>query len=84
MSVYTSLSDKEFSEILNTYPLGNYVRSQGIQAGIENTNYFVTTTKGEYVFTLFEKIYKTELEFYVALLKTMSNSGIACPQQSSD
>lgn len=84
MSVYTSLSDNEFSEILKTYPLGNYVRSQGIQAGIENTNYFVTTTNGEYVFTLFEKINKSDLEFYVALLSTISNSAIACPQPQAD
>ena len=56
MSVYTSISDTEFSEILKTYSLGDFIASQGIQAGIENTNYFVSTTTGEYIFTLFEKI----------------------------
>lgn len=84
MSVYTFLSDNEFSEILNTYSIGHFVRSQGIQAGIENSNYFVTTTKGDYVFTLFEKINKQELAFYIALLKTLSASGIACPQPQAD
>ena len=84
MSVYTSISDKEFSEILNLYNLGNFVSSQGIQAGIENTNYFVTTTKGEYVFTLFEKINQQELKLYISLLQELSIAGIACPQHQED
>lgn len=84
MSVYTSISDKEFSEILNFYDLGDFIRSQGIQAGIENTNYFITTTKGEYVFTLFEKINQNELKLYLSLLQDLSNAGIACPQPRED
>lgn len=84
MSVYTSISDKEFSEILSHYNLGNFIRSQGIQAGIENTNYFITTTKGEYVFTLFEKINQNELKLYISLLQELSNAGIACPQPQQD
>jgi len=80
MSVYTSISDNEFSEILKLYNLGNLICSQGIQAGIENTNYFITTTKGEYVFTLFEKINQQELELYISLLQELSVAGIACPQ----
>ncbi|MCK4864369.1 MAG: homoserine kinase [Gammaproteobacteria bacterium] len=84
MSVYTSISDKEFSEILSLYNLGDFIRSQGIQAGIENTNYFITTTKGEYVFTLFEKINQNELKLYISLLQELSNAGIACPQPQED
>ena len=84
MSVYTSVSDNEFSEILSLYNLGNFISSQGIQAGIENTNYFVTTTKGEYVFTLFEKINQQELKLYISLLKELSIAGIACPQPQED
>lgn len=80
MSVYTSISDNKFSEILENYSLGNFIRAQGIQSGIENTNYFVTTTTGEYVFTLFEKITKHELESYILLLQELSVAGIACPQ----
>ena len=84
MSVYTSISDNEFSEILNNYSLGDFVSAQGIKAGIENTNYFVTTTTGEFVFTLFEKINQQELLFYVSLLQTLSAKGIACPQPQAD
>ncbi len=84
MSVYTSVSEQTFSEILKTYSLGHFICSQGIQAGIENTNYFVTTTKGEYVFTLFEKINRQQLETYISLLQQLSGSGIACPQPQLD
>ncbi len=84
MSVYTSVSDKDFSEILNLYNLGDFVNSEGIQAGIENTNYFVTTTNGQYVFTLFEKINQTELKFYISLLQELTLAGIACPQPQTD
>ena len=80
MSVYTSISDNEFSEILTHYNLGDFIRAQGIQAGIENTNYFVDTTKGEYVFTVFEKINQQELELYISLLQDLSAANIACPK----
>jgi homoserine kinase type II len=84
MSVYTSISDKQFSEILKNYSLGDFLHAQGIQAGIENTNYFISTTKGEYVFTLFEKINQQELKFYISLLQKLSIAGIACPQPQVD
>ena len=84
MSVYTSISDTEFSEILKTYSLGDFIASQGIQAGIENTNYFVSTTTGEYIFTLFEKINEQELKLYLSLLQELSIAGIACPQPQTN
>ncbi|MCW8900841.1 MAG: homoserine kinase [Gammaproteobacteria bacterium] len=84
MSVYTSVSDREFSEILKSYNLGNFISAQGIQAGIENTNYFLTTSQGEYVFTLFEKINQQELGFYISLLQELSQADISCPQPQVD
>ena len=84
MSVYTAISDKEFSEILNSYNLGDFKHAQGIKAGIENTNYFLTTSKGEYVFTLFEKINQQELKLYISLLQELTIAGIACPQPQAD
>ena len=80
MSVYTPISDDEFSEILKSYGLGKFISSRGIEAGIENTNYFITTSKDEYVFTLFEKLSKDEVYFYISLLQELSAAGIACPQ----
>ena len=84
MSVYTSISDNEFSEILTSYSLGQFISAQGIQAGVENTNYFITTSKGDYVFTLFEKINQQELNLYISLLQQLAHAGIACPQPRAD
>lgn len=80
MSVYTALSENEFSEILKLYDLGDFIHAEGIHAGIENTNYFLNTSKGAYVFTVFEKINKQDLAFYMPLLQKLSAAGIACPQ----
>ena len=84
MSVYTALTSKEFSALLTHYPLGKLIHFEGIQAGIENTNYFVYTTRGEYVFTLFETIHRQELDFYVSLLDKLSATGIASPHPHHD
>ena len=53
MSVYTSVSEAELASWLENYSVGKLVSREPIKAGIENTNYFVTTTQGRYVLTLF-------------------------------
>ncbi|MGH8605573.1 MAG: homoserine kinase, partial [Gammaproteobacteria bacterium] len=54
MSVYTSVSREELAAFLTHYELGEVVDFQGIADGIENTNFFLTTTHGRFVLTLFE------------------------------
>ncbi|MEZ5536808.1 MAG: homoserine kinase [Thiolinea sp.] len=81
MSVFTSVSRDELVEFLSGYDVGELIDYSGIEAGVENTNYFVSASAGRYVLTLFEKHQADELLFYLELMQHLAAAGIpvACP-----
>ena len=79
MAVYTEVSSGEAAALLQSLHLGQLTELQGIQGGIENTNYFVTTDRGEYVLTLFERLSFEQLPFYLNLMHHLAERGVPVP-----
>ncbi len=61
------------------YELGDVLAFRGIPSGIENSNFFLTTTRGEYVLTIFEKLTAQQLPFYLDLMRHLAGHGVPVP-----
>ncbi len=84
MSVYTEVGQDALTAFLAKYTVGELVSYAGISGGIENTNYFVTTTEGEYVLTLFEHHALDELGYFLDLMAFYANHAIPCASPVTD
>ena len=79
MAVFTSLTEDELRPWLAGYEAGELRSLTGIAAGIENSNFFLGTSSGEFVLTIFEKLTPDELPFYLGLTAHLEQGGIPCP-----
>ena len=52
MAVYTEVRFDEANALFQRLGLGALTDLQGIRSGIENTNYYATTARGQWVLTL--------------------------------
>lgn len=84
MAVYTQVPEDEARALMDKLQLGELRELRGIQGGIENTNYFATTERGEYVLTLFERLSFEQLPFYLYLMKHLAQRGIPVPDPAAD
>lgn len=78
MSVFTPISLDEARAFVAPYHLGDIIDFQNIAAGVENSNFFVTTNVGRYVLTIFEKIPRADLDFYMGLMAHLTQKKVAC------
>jgi homoserine kinase type II len=79
MSVFTPVTPAQARALLEHYTLGDLESLEGIAQGVENTNYFLDTTTGRYVLTLFEHIPLADLPFYVGLMDHLATHEVTCP-----
>lgn len=79
MSVFTQPSEESLSRWLEHYSIGRLLRFEGIAGGVQNSNFFVTTTLGRYVLTLFEDITRAELPYYLHLMTHLARHGLPVP-----
>ncbi len=84
MAVFTEVSFDEAAAFLHGLDLGELQKLTGCAGGIENTNYFVSTPRGEFVLTLFERLTSTQLPYYLHLMKHLAQKGIPVPDPATD
>ncbi|MDA9623838.1 homoserine kinase [Pelagibacteraceae bacterium] len=80
MAVYTKFNENDIKEILDNYSIGNLNKFEGIQKGIENTNYFLLVDNKKYILTIYEKrVKEKDLPFFSDLMTNLHESGFKCP-----
>jgi homoserine kinase type II len=79
VAVFTPVSDDAAKALLRNFELGQFTGLTPIQGGIENTNYFLSTSTGEYVLTLFERLSAEQLPFYLNFTTHLAAFGLPVP-----
>lgn len=84
MAVYTEVPRDVATALVARLALGTLKDLQPCPGGIENTNYFVDTSAGRYVLTLFERLTHAQLPFYLELMRHLAQRGIPVPGPHPD
>ena len=81
MAVYTDVSFEDLETVLAAYDVGQPLSFKGIAEGVENSNFYLQTTRGGYFLTLYEKrVSEADLPFFLGLMEHLASRGIRCPQ----
>jgi homoserine kinase type II len=84
MAVYTEVSFEQADTFVQGLGRGRLKTLQGISGGIENTNYFVGTDQGDWVLTLFERLSREQLPFYLRYMQHLARHGLPVPEPQAD
>ena len=81
MAVYTDVAAEELAAFLAGYDIGELLAYKGIAEGVENSNFLLHTSAGNFILTLYEKrVAASDLPFFLALMEHLASRGITCPQ----
>ena len=85
MAVYTKLNLKDVNSIVETYSIGHLLNYYGIKQGIENTNYFIKTSLGKFILTIFEKrVLTKDIPYFVDIMIHLKNKDFVSPEPIKD
>src|SRR5215831_12983568 len=80
MAVYTDVADDELRAFIALYDIGEVLSCKGIAEGVENSNFLLTTERGNFILTLYEKrVAPEDLPFFIGLMEHLAAHGVACP-----
>jgi homoserine kinase type II len=84
MAVYTEVDVETAAALLRTLDAGTLTSMHGAAGGIENTNYFVHSDRGDWVLTVFERLGFDQLPFYLGLMQHLARKGLPVPEPRTD
>ncbi len=79
MTIKTPFSPRDLAGIFVRYDLGTYIQSEATKQGTVQTNLFVQTTRGKYVFRYYENRSKESVLFESHLLEYLTMHHYPCP-----
>ena len=80
MAVYTDINETELAAFVAEYDIGSLLSYRGIAEGVENSNFMLHTTGGQFILTLYEKrVNADDLPFFLGIMDHLASKGISCP-----
>ncbi|MEC7162901.1 MAG: homoserine kinase, partial [Pseudomonadota bacterium] len=83
MAVYTEIDSDTLAEFAAQYPLSQVDEFKGITAGVQNSNFLLTTADAKYILTIYESsangVSAADLPFFLSLMLHLSAQGLSCP-----
>ncbi|MDR3326099.1 MAG: homoserine kinase [Rhodospirillaceae bacterium] len=80
MAAYVKIPKKDLKSFIEEYDIGVVINCEGIEEGIENSNYFLQTSLGNFILTLYGKrVNPNDLPFFIELMKHLAHLGLHCP-----
>lgn len=80
MAVYTEVTDDALADFLQAYDIGRMVAFRGIAEGVENSNYSLRTTRGDFILTLYERrVDPADLPWFLGLMEHLAARSLPCP-----
>ncbi|MEA2738962.1 MAG: homoserine kinase type [Acetobacteraceae bacterium] len=81
MAVYTEVTDEALADFLSDYDIGTMIAFRGIAEGVENSNFSLRTSAGDFILTLYEKrVDPNDLPWFLGLMEHLAHRGLVCPQ----